>query len=224
MPSSSSSSRFGHGERRVHSCSPPLASGEVGARGTVRAVKRLRNALTILSFTALGGCAHAPSLDVRRTEPALPKIEPGAARTDEVFEGVGRVQLYARAYRPEVGEVRGVVVFTNGLKDHGDHYAQLSQELVGHGYAAYAFDLRGHGRSAGERASVDRFDDCVDDLQTFVERVRAREPGKPIFVFGHSMAGPSSRCTRSSGTPTSPASSSAAPPSPSTRQRSRAQR
>ena len=77
----------------------------------------------------------------------------------------------------------------NGLKDHGDHYAQFSQELVGQGYAAYAFDLRGHGRSAGERVGVDRFDDYVDDLQSFVDRVRAREPGKPIFVFGHSMGG-----------------------------------
>ena len=135
------------------------------------------------------GCAHAPDFPVRRTDPPLPKTEPGVVRTDEVLKGAGGVSLYARAYRPETGEVRGIVVFVNGLKDHGDHYAQLSQQLVAKGYAAYAYDTRGHGRSTGERAVIDRFDDYIDDLAMYVEHVRAREPGKPIFVFGHSMGG-----------------------------------
>ena len=135
----------------------------------------------------LAGCAHSPDVAVRRAEPALPKLEAGVTRTDEVLERP--VPLYARAYRPESGDVRGVVIFVNGLKDHGDHYADLSQQLVARRFAAYAFDTRGHGRSAGERAWVERFDDYIDDLAAYVEHVRTLEPGKPIFVFGHSMGG-----------------------------------
>ncbi len=97
------------------------------------------------------------------------------------------MSLYGRGYRPSEGEPLGV--FVNGLKDHGDHYAVLSQQLVTRGYAAYAFDLRGHGRSTGERVNVERFDHLVDDLDIFVARVREREPGKPIFVFGHMRMG-----------------------------------
>jgi alpha-beta hydrolase superfamily lysophospholipase len=50
-------------------------------------------------------------------------------------------------------------------------------------------DLRGHGRSQGAPVWVDAFDDYLDDLDAFVSRVSAREPGKPVFLFGHSMGG-----------------------------------
>jgi acylglycerol lipase len=50
-------------------------------------------------------------------------------------------------------------------------------------------DLRGHGKSAGERAMIRSFDEYLADLDIFLARVRAREPGKPLFLFGHSMGG-----------------------------------
>ena len=138
---------------------------------------------------ALVGCGGAPTLAVRATDPAVPKAAPGAVRADETLPGKGGVQLYARSYRPEQGEPKAVVVIHHGLKDHGDRYATFSQGLVARGYATYAMDMRGHGRSAGERAAIEHFDDYVDDLAMYVEHVRAKEPGKPIFVFGHSAGG-----------------------------------
>jgi alpha-beta hydrolase superfamily lysophospholipase len=36
---------------------------------------------------------------------------------------------------------------------------------------------------------VDAFDDYVIDLASFIEDVRTREPGRPIYLFGHSMGG-----------------------------------
>jgi acylglycerol lipase len=135
------------------------------------------------------GCAATPTLPVRRADPPPPAVAEGVAWADDVFAGAGGLELYARSFRPKEGEPRGVVIFQNGLKDHGDHYAKVAQELVHHGYAAYAFDMRGHGRSAGPRVGVGRFDDYLDDLELYVARVRAREPGKPIFVFGHSLGG-----------------------------------
>jgi acylglycerol lipase len=144
----------------------------------------------VVSPVLLAACGSAPSFGVRAETPPQPTLEEGVARTEETFSGAKGVTLFARGYRPaKEAEVRGVVVFMNGLKDHGDHYAALSQHLVHHGYAAYAFDLRGEGRSSGARVEVDKFDDYVDDLATYVERVRAKEPGKPIFVYGHSLGG-----------------------------------
>jgi acylglycerol lipase len=150
--------------------------------------KRTFLALTF-ALASLVGCARTPNLPVRRAEPPPPPVQPGVAWKDEVFAGHGGLSLYGRGYRPAEGDVRAVVVFHDGLKDHGDHYAATAQELVKHGYAAYAFDMRGHGRSAGERVGVERFDDYLDDLDLYLARVRAHEPGKPIFVFGHSLGG-----------------------------------
>jgi acylglycerol lipase len=60
---------------------------------------------------------------------------------------------------------------------------------VAHRLAAYALDLRGRGRSDGERFYVDTFDDYVADVTRFVALARSREPGVPVFLLGHSAGG-----------------------------------
>lgn len=146
-----------------------------------------------LAAACLGlGCAMPPDPGVRSPAsggPPVPAVAEGVVFADEVFAASDGTSLYGRSHRPARGDVRGVVVFMNGLKDHGDHYAAFSQRLALRGYATYAFDLRGHGRSAGPRVAIPRFDDAVSDLAQYVERVRQREPGKPVFVFGHSLGG-----------------------------------
>lgn len=77
----------------------------------------------------------------------------------------------------------------HGLKDYGGHYDAFARRLVARGYAVYAFDLPGHGRSAGPRVSIRSFNEYVDDLSIYMKRVKARNPGKPVFLFGHSMGG-----------------------------------
>ena len=53
----------------------------------------------------------------------------------------------------------------------------------------YALDHRGHGRSAGPKALVDRMSNVVADLDTLVTRAAAAHPGVPIYLLGHSMGG-----------------------------------
>ena len=104
------------------------------------------------------------------------------------FAGAGGLELYDQAWRP-AGPARAVLVVLHGLKDHSSRYAALAQALVDRGFAVYAFDLRGHGESPGERVWVDSFDQYLDDLDAFMKLVRQREPGRPVFLFGHSMGG-----------------------------------
>jgi alpha-beta hydrolase superfamily lysophospholipase len=77
----------------------------------------------------------------------------------------------------------------HGLRDHGSRYAEAAQTLTRAGVAVHALDLRGHGRSPGPRAYVESFADYHEDLARFVADVRAREPGAPLFLFGHSLGG-----------------------------------
>lgn len=97
--------------------------------------------------------------------------------------------MYAQRWQPRTGEPRAAVVIHHGLADHFDRYAGFAERLVHAGYAVWAFDLRGHGRSAGVRVRIDRVDDLRDDLDAFVALVADREPGLPIVLYGHSLGG-----------------------------------
>ena len=103
--------------------------------------------------------------------------------------GCREVQLRGQAWLPE-REPAAVLVISHGLAEHSGRYAQLAERLVEErGYAVYALDHRGHGRSGGERANIGRFQYVVSDLGTFVGRVQRQHPDAPAFLLGHSMGG-----------------------------------
>lgn len=104
------------------------------------------------------------------------------------FEGVGGVEIFTREWRP-AGEPRGVVVISHGLNAHSGLYEWAAQQLTAHGLAVHALDHRGRGRSGGERFFVKKFSDWTTDLATFIDIVKAREPGLPVFLLGHSAGG-----------------------------------
>jgi alpha-beta hydrolase superfamily lysophospholipase len=106
-----------------------------------------------------------------------------------VFTARDRTQLLARAWPAATPEVRGVVVIMHGLKDYSARYQGFASRLAAGGYAVYAFDLRGHGRSAGPRVAPEHWLDYVDDLEQVLTSVEKQQPGKPVFLFGHSMGG-----------------------------------
>ncbi|MXO74287.1 alpha/beta fold hydrolase [Altererythrobacter aerius] len=102
--------------------------------------------------------------------------------------GHGGLRLHAQSWLPG-GAVRDVIAISHGYAEHGGRYGHLAERLVASGYAVHALDHRGHGRSGGRRALVDRMDHVIEDFQRFVARVRARHSGQRIKLLGHSMGG-----------------------------------
>lgn len=98
------------------------------------------------------------------------------------------LRLHENRWLPE-SDPTAVVVLVHGIIEHSGRYAEVAAELNRHGYAVYAMDLRGHGKSAGDRILIRSFDQYTADLELFLDRVRAHQPGKPLFLFGHSMGG-----------------------------------
>lgn len=94
--------------------------------------------------------------------------------------------LYAQSWRP--ANPIGVIIMVHGYAEHSGRYQWTALQLVDRGFAIYAFDLRGHGKSSGARKII-RFNDCFKDLAAFLEQVRLKEPDKPLFLFGHSLGG-----------------------------------
>jgi len=114
-------------------------------------------------------------------------VDGNIERGENMLDASDRVRLFNQFWKPQ--NPKAVLLIVHGLKDHSSRYASHGEQLVSHGYAVYALDLRGHGKSEGERAFVGSFDDYLRDLDLFYDKVRRAEPGKPVFLFGHSMGG-----------------------------------
>jgi len=107
--------------------------------------------------------------------------------TTEVLRHAAGEQLLRRW--EAAGDAVASVVLVHGYAEHSGRYEAVGAHLAGTGLASWATDLRGHGRSSGERASVAALDDLVADVRRVVDRARAADPASPLFLFGHSMGG-----------------------------------
>ncbi len=108
--------------------------------------------------------------------------------TEERLEGVGGLGIFFRTWRP-TRPPRAVVVIVHGFNAHSGHYAWAAEQFTADGFAVYALDLRGRGRSDGERFYVEQFGDYVGDVATLVRVAKSRDKGLPVFLLGHSAGG-----------------------------------
>lgn len=102
------------------------------------------------------------------------------------FTGLGDLSIYFQVWLPE-GEPKAGLLVAHGYAEHSSRYGNLVDYFLPRGYAVYALDHRGHGRSEGERVRVDSYDDYLVDLKTFFDMVRDEQPNRGIFLVGHSM-------------------------------------
>jgi acylglycerol lipase len=100
--------------------------------------------------------------------------------------GAGGVRIFWQSWLPE-GDPRAVVVIAHGAGEHSGRYPHVAGRLVAEGYAVYAIEHRGHGRSGGPRALIDRIANAVEDLDALVVLAAERHPGAAVFLLGHSM-------------------------------------
>lgn len=107
---------------------------------------------------------------------------------EETFASTGQVEIFYRAWLPG-GAPRAVVVICHGVNSHGGQYGWAADRLVEQGYAVYALDLRGRGKSTGERFYVDSIADYVADLGGMIGIAKGRHPGLKTFLLGHSAGG-----------------------------------
>jgi len=84
------------------------------------------------------------------------------------------------------------IVIAHGMAEHAARYGRFAGELAAAGYAVYAPDHRGHGRTAGgdDRlgwAGDDGWNGMLRDLDRLAALVAERHSGAPLVLFGHSM-------------------------------------
>lgn len=102
------------------------------------------------------------------------------------------VAVFVYRWLPEAAP-KAAVQIAHGLVEHAGRYTRLAKALTRAGYAVYAGDHRGHGRTAstpedfGFFAERDGWRKCVEDLWWLNQRIATDLPGLPIVLIGHSM-------------------------------------
>ena len=84
---------------------------------------------------------------------------------------------------------KAIVVLHHGFNDHSGRYPHVAKALTEAGYSLYAFDWRGHGKSGGPRGHTPNYDSLLDDYGLVVAEAKKDQPGKKVFLYGHSMGG-----------------------------------
>lgn len=109
-----------------------------------------------------------------------------ANRTQLSFTSADGTQLSAQRWAPIV-QAKATLLVIHGYADHAERYRELAVALADIGVDTTAVDMRGHGRSAGQRGYVKSFTDYHADVEA--ARAAMPNPELPFFVLGHSNGG-----------------------------------
>jgi len=102
------------------------------------------------------------------------------------FPGTRGLPLFLQTWEPD-DSPRGLLTIVHGVMEHSGRHTVIAEALCRSGLLVAAFDLRGHGQSAGHRGHVESWQDYVSDLERFCNQLKDRYPRLPAFIFAHSL-------------------------------------
>jgi alpha-beta hydrolase superfamily lysophospholipase len=116
-------------------------------------------------------------------------------RTDSfTYSAPDAAKIFVYRWLPDSqSDIKAVFQISHGMVEHAARYERFAKVLVGTGYAVYANDHRGHGKTAGSVDNVGYFaaengwEKVVDDLHTLTGIIKKENPQVPVFLFGQSM-------------------------------------
>lgn len=78
------------------------------------------------------------------------------------------------------------IIATHGIGEHSGRHKYL-ESLFGDRFNLFKYDLRGHGKSSGERGQINDFDQYQDDLAEIIHFLKTKYKMSKYILFGHSM-------------------------------------
>ncbi len=101
----------------------------------------------------------------------------------KAFDGL---KLYFQAWQTDQPQ-KGLVCLEHGLGEHSGRYAYWAGLLNQAGYSVLASDLRGHGKSEGQRGHVSSYNEYFQDIDLLLHEAEDRYSHLPRFLYGHSL-------------------------------------
>lgn len=99
------------------------------------------------------------------------------------------LDIFAQGWNQESGDVKAVICLVHGIGEHTLRYQHIAEALTEEGLALFGADLRGHGNSGGIRGHFLSIEAVIRDFDQLLEHARDLYPGKPLFLYGHSLGG-----------------------------------
>ncbi|MCM3714388.1 alpha/beta hydrolase [Alkalihalobacillus oceani] len=96
----------------------------------------------------------------------------------------GKQRVFVQRFAPDSKGKQETVLLLHGYLDHLGSLSKTIHFLVEEGYTVVGFDLRGHGLSTGDRATIKQFKEYEADLHCVYEQVLAGR--QPVHLLGHS--------------------------------------
>ena len=118
--------------------------------------------------------------------PAGPTITQPRLLADHWVTADG-LELPLRRWLPE-GEPGAVILALHGFNDYSAAFEDPGTWWAARGIATYAFDQRGFG-AAPNRGLWAGTETLVADLSALTSLLKARYPGRPVYLLGESMGG-----------------------------------
>ena len=90
-------------------------------------------------------------------------------------------------------DIKAVVQIAHGMAEQAGRYGHFAEFLCNNGFAVYANDHRGHGKTAGDLRNVgyiakkQGWDKLVGDIELISNDILKKHAEKPLFLMGHSM-------------------------------------
>ena len=103
------------------------------------------------------------------------------------FQGVKEFKLYYQSWYP--ASAKAVLILVHGHGGHSSIFSKMVDCLLDSNYAVYGFDLRGNGRSQGQRGYINNWAEFRQDLKAFTDLVKTENPHLPLFLLGQSLGG-----------------------------------
>jgi alpha-beta hydrolase superfamily lysophospholipase len=148
---------------------------------------------SLIFALALFGCqssTHAPSFIIGASDTTIHWDSAALALRHFTggFSTSDGLTLFYQGWQP-VDSIKAAVCLVHGLAEHSGRYAAYASSLCNAKFAVISFDLRGHGRSMGQRGHFPSIDIVLDDISRLETRAHALYPGKKLFLYGHSLGG-----------------------------------
>lgn len=106
----------------------------------------------------------------------------------------GLAHIYYQSWAPEDPDnVKGIFQIVHGMAEHSDRYVEFAITLANMGYAVYANDHIGHGKSISDEKIFGYFGEkngylaFKNDVRQISLNAMMEYPNVPVFLFGHSM-------------------------------------
>jgi len=105
------------------------------------------------------------------------------------FSSKDGTTLFATLYPTANANPKANAIIVHGYADHGGRYEEVARTLNAAGLNALCVDLRGHGRSDGDRGLVKKFDDYLEDVEAAIAQLVEHCGDRDVLLVGHSNGG-----------------------------------